>query len=164
MIGRDDELPHSLVPLALAVLLVRTKVYSEAPNNPAAEYDALATVIAAIVPIYEYSQDPGRLPQSLMARSMRGGLFRRGGKELHFLDGRPSKHLLAVRADDVASAIEVLKQPGRTAYFRSDILRRFAASARKRARAVTSESKNLRQQVQALLGSNRGARRRQALG
>jgi hypothetical protein len=36
-------------------------------------------------------------------------MFKAGGKELRFIDGRPARQFLAVTAEDVAATIKALK-------------------------------------------------------
>jgi len=93
MAGREQHLPHTLVPLALAVSVVRSRVAAVAGADP----DAVATLIASAVPVFEYWDTPVRLPKPL-ANTLREGVFRDAGGELHFVDGRPTKYRLAVRA------------------------------------------------------------------
>jgi len=104
-----DHLAHALVPMSLAVTLVRAKSQRLRPSAASSDLDSIATFIAATVPIYEYSDDPSVLPRMLLD-SLSGGLFRNGGRELHFLDGRPTITLLAVQAEDVARVIAMLNQ------------------------------------------------------
>src|SRR5690349_9513349 len=96
MAERDYPLPHSLVPLALAVVLVPAK-------------------------LAERSVRCGLDPNGL-----RGGRFCEGGRELRFVDGRPTKYLLAVHARDIGSVVEMLAHPERAARIRSRVLRAHA--------------------------------------
>ena len=105
-VARTDPLPHDLVPLELAVLLVREKVY--AAQQPGADPNAIAAFMAATFPVYEYADDPSVRPR-VLSQGHSAGLFRNGGRELHFLDGSPAKRHLAVKAGDVTSVIAMLK-------------------------------------------------------
>lgn len=93
--------------MSLAVTLVRAKAYGLLQSAASSDPDAIATFIAATVTIYEYSDDPSVTPRPLVD-GLSEGLFRNGGRELHFIDGRPTKYLLAVQADDVARVIAML--------------------------------------------------------
>lgn len=146
--GRDHDLPHSLVPLKLAVLLVRAKAYGAADSR-ARDLDGLAAFIAASVPIYEYSDDPGKAPRPLL-RSVQQGVFRKSGEELHFLDGKPSKQFLAVHVEDVSGVIEMLKQPHRALHIRSQALRRLARRLHKRAQLLGAQNASVRRTWEAL--------------
>ena len=50
MVGREHDLPQSLLPLPLAVALVRSRVAGAAGADP----DAVATLIASSAPVFEY--------------------------------------------------------------------------------------------------------------
>ena len=108
MAGGEHHLPHSLVPLALAVSVVRSKL----PG--AAGADAVATLIASAVPVFEYWDSPRRLPRPL-PNALREGVFWDGGRELRFVDGRPTKYRLAVQVQDVDCVLEMLMHPERGA-------------------------------------------------
>jgi hypothetical protein len=145
---RADHLSHSLMPLELAVTLVRNNVYASRPGAPSSEPDAIARFIAASVPIYECSKDPSTRPSAV--RRDHDGLFRKGGRELHFLDGRPIKKDLAVKADDVECVIAMLRDPERAADIRGEALEAQARPVQDRAAELKSQSKNLRVRCQAL--------------
>jgi hypothetical protein len=68
MAGREHHLPHSLVPLALVVSTVRARV----PGG----------------------DSPLRLPRPLCC-VLRDGVFHEGGRQLRFVDDRPTKYALA---------------------------------------------------------------------
>jgi len=76
---RADHLSHRLMPLELAVMLVRNKVYASRPGATSSEPNAIARFIAASVPIYECSMDPSKRPSAV--RREHDGLFRKGGRE-----------------------------------------------------------------------------------
>ena len=112
--GTEAELPHSLIPLALAVIVVRFRVYGQGritDQGPAGDLNMLANFIAGAVPLYEYFDDSSTLPRALTRASLEGGVFREGGKELRFPDGRPAMHLLAINAADVERVAALLKDP-----------------------------------------------------
>jgi len=98
------------MPLSLAVILVREKLYCKVharadeadPNAP--DSNALAALIAAAVPLYECADDPA-VPPRIMSIDPSKGRFRNDGRELHFPDGTPAKRRLAVQADELAAMI-----------------------------------------------------------
>jgi hypothetical protein len=110
--GNETDLPHSLIPLTLAVTVVRHRVYGEreaTKPGPVGDLDMLANFIAGAVPLYEYFDDSSTPPRALTKANLEGGIFWGGGKELRFLDGRPAKCLLAVNAADVEGVAQKLK-------------------------------------------------------
>lgn len=142
MVGRDHQLPHTLVPLELAVTIVRSKI-ANGGSPVAADPNAMATFIAATVPIWEYSDDPSTLARPL--RNAAGsGVFRKGGRELHFLDGRPAKRLLAVQADDINCVIEMLQHPDDASLIRNRVLRTLARKLVQQSREAGAKSTVLR--------------------
>jgi hypothetical protein len=128
-----DHLPHTLVPLCLAVIVVRERI-KDVVEPGSAEPDAIATFIASVLPIYEYG---GPRPPRLLMRSNRHGVFRDGGRVLEFLDGRPSKHLLAVKAEEIPCIVEMIKHPDR-----AESIRRKAVQST--ARRLVTLSRELR--------------------
>ena len=108
----DSDLAHRLIPLALAVTVVRHRVYGTrqiTDQGPLGDLNMLANFIACAVAIYEYFDDPSKPPRVLDRAALEGGIFREGGKEIHFLDGRPPKSLLAVTDADLQRATALLK-------------------------------------------------------
>lgn len=142
MLGQDTDLPHALVPLVLAVSLVRSKLCVGAATV-AQDSNGLATFIASKVPVFEYFDDPNWRPRPLTA-TWQDGVFRGGGAELRFFDGQRSKHLLAVLADDIECVINMLNDPASALQTRARALVSAAAKARRNARAARSESARLR--------------------
>ena len=94
-----DDVPHTLLPFALAIGLIRHKAYGSKPHSPESDRIALANFSAGLVPIYEYAPDPSKRPRVLTKADLAGGLFREGGKELRYLDGGPTRRDLAPRAE-----------------------------------------------------------------
>jgi hypothetical protein len=140
---RSDTLSHSLVPIELAVMLVRDKVFGRLDvAKEHSDPDAVATFIAATVPVYEYSNDPADRPRALIYCA-RDSVFKNAGRELHFLDGRPTKYKLAVKADDVGCVIAMLKEPES-----ADVIRFLAV--RRAGRRLTQRSLELKLQSHAL--------------
>ena len=151
--GDRDEVRHSLIPLQLAVEVIRHKIHGERPpahRNAQADLDALATFIAATMMLYEYDADPSGQPRRLAREELEGGLFRSGAQELHFLDGRASKRLLAVTALDVECTTAVLSDPEHAARIRSRFFRLRAQRLRAHASALKSEAHRLHLEVKAL--------------
>ena len=108
----SDSFPHSLVPLDLAALQVMHSVYPQQRslgNGKEQVLDSIATTISVIASIYEYDTDSHRPARRLSHHELDGGMFKRGGKELRFIDGRPPRSSLAVTAKDVAETIKALK-------------------------------------------------------
>ena len=136
MLGRDDHLPHSLVPLVLAVAQVRSRLADAGADRAAgADPDTVATLIASAVPVFEYWDTPLRLPRHLPS-ALRDGVFRDGGRELRFLDGRPTKNRIAVRVEDLDCVVEILMYPERAIFIRNRVLRTHA-------RKLVSQSRDL---------------------
>ncbi len=108
----SDTFPHSLVPLNLAALQVMHAVYPEQTttgNSKKTLLDSIAATIAVIAAIYEYSPDPRQRARRLSQSELEGGMFKGGARELRFIDGRPPRGSLAVRAADVAATIKALE-------------------------------------------------------
>lgn len=111
MLRPADTLPHTLVPVALAVEVVWTRVYDD--GKPAADakerlLDSIASTLAVTGRLYEYVGDAK--PRALSRADIRGGVFKGGGRELHFADGRPPRRHLAVPTDDVPAVIQAERQ------------------------------------------------------
>lgn len=156
--GDHEDVPHTLIPLGLAVGLVRSKVYAErrlTGQGLKADLNVLASFIAGTVPVYEYATDPSKAPRALRRSELEGGMFRDGGKELFFIDGRATKRYLAVNAVDVECVTSVLRDPERAVQIRSRFvrlrarkLRDRAAWLRDRAAALRRESLHLRSRAE----------------
>ena len=113
MADDSHRLAHALVPLRLAAELVFSKIYegrTTVERGPL--LDSIASTIAALSPIYEYSPDPANPPRLLTRRELDGGMFKAGARELRFIDGRPTLAALAVAADDLSATIDALKSAG----------------------------------------------------
>jgi hypothetical protein len=107
-----EDVPHTLLPLVLAVGLVRHKVYDDQPltdQGREGDFSMLANFMAEIIPIYEYSLDASRSPRVLGKHELGGGMFRDGAKELRFIDGRPPLLHMAVNATDVECVLSLLR-------------------------------------------------------
>ena len=161
MVGRNDHLSHSLVPLSVAVVLVRQSVYGSRRSAESPDPNAIATFIAGMVPIYEYWDDPSIRPRAL-CNSQSAGLFRNGGRELQFLDGRPAKRLLAVQADDVACVSEMLKDPERAALIRGLALKETGRRLVDKANELREQWENLRERFRMLSAHHEELMRRRS--
>ena len=152
-VSDHDEVRHSLIPLPLAAAVIQHKVYGERPpaqRNAQADLDGLAYFIAATMALYEYDDDRSRPARRLASRELEGGLFRDGARELHFLDGRASKRLLAVTALDVECATALLADPEHAARIRSRFFRLRAQRLKARAAALKNEAERLRRELRQL--------------
>jgi hypothetical protein len=126
--------------------LLRHRVYGErqvTDQGRAGDFSMLAYFIAGVVRLYEYFDDPSTPPRRLGKATLEGGLFREGGKELRFLDGRPAKRFLAVSDKDLECATALLKDPEHAAQIRSRFERFKAQKLKARARTLRAESAQL---------------------
>jgi len=148
--GDHEDVPHTLIPLGLAVGLIRSKVYAGAKLTDQGEkgdLNALASFVAATVPIYEYTADPSRAPRALLRTELEGGMFRDGGKELRFIDGRATKRYLALNALDVECVRSLLHEPERALRIRSRFVRLRAQKLRARATWLRGRASALRNEA-----------------
>jgi hypothetical protein len=147
--GDHEDLAHTLIPLGLAVGLVRSKVYAERKltgQGYRGDLNVLASFVAGTVPVYEYVTDPSRAPRALRRSELEGGLFRDGGKELSFIDGRATKRFLAVNALDVECVTSLLREPERAPQIRSRFVRLRAQKLRARAASLKNQAAALRRE------------------
>jgi hypothetical protein len=152
-VDRADSVPHSLIPLALAVGVVRYKAYGGGQpksQGPEGELNMLAAFIAATVPVYEFQADRPAAVRALSKPELEGGLFRDSGRELRFLDGRPAKRNLAVNATDVACVVSLLKDPDDAARIRSRFARRRAQEIKAQSKELIGQATELRRESQHL--------------
>ncbi|HEY1289571.1 MAG TPA: hypothetical protein VGF58_14685 [Burkholderiales bacterium] len=106
---------HGLLSLPVALVLLQEELYrAKASGQERTDPNALAVLIAAAIPLYEYGDDPA-VPARLVTKDPREGLFRDAGRELHFSDGTPAKRRLAVQADELVALIGRLVPPPGTA-------------------------------------------------
>ena len=112
----------TMVPLELAVTLVQQELH-ESRTGSDVDLNGIATDMAAMVPLFEVAPPATTAPRRLVDIHHQA-VFKDGGRELVFLDGRPAKHLLAVLADDVSCVIAMLKQPQRAQSIRGEALER----------------------------------------
>jgi hypothetical protein len=109
----SQSLAHSLMPINLAAELVWARVYqaSGAPTQPKEDVlNSIATTLSVLGEIYEYDANPKRAMRRLSRSEIEGGRFTGGARELQFIDGRPPRRYLGVRAEDVATTIVALKR------------------------------------------------------
>lgn len=151
-IGEHDDVPHTLLPLTLAVGLIRAKVYGERAGGQQGQLDALAAFVAGTVLLYEFASDPSRPPRALSGAEIEGGLFRGGGRELRFLDGRSAKQHLAVNALDVECVMALLKDPQRAAATRSRYVRLRSQKLKARSLRLRGDAARLRDEARRLRG------------
>jgi hypothetical protein len=153
--GNHSDVPHTLLPLELAVGLIREKVYGKERltlQGREGDYNVLASFIAAVVPVYEYSRDPALPPRVLRKNELDGGMFRDRARELRFIDGRATKRQLAVNALDVECVASMLKDPANTAQIHSRFVRKRAQRIRERSKELQAEAAQARREA-ALLRS-----------
>jgi hypothetical protein len=156
--GDHDDTPHTLLPLTLAVGLVRSKVqagHNTTGRGPEGDADAIAAFIAGVVPLYEFAHDPSVRPRMLERGELDTGLFRGGGQELHFIDGRPTKRYLAVNAVDVECVIALLRNPQRAAEIRSRFVRLRSERLKARSVRLRAQAAKLRAEAVGLRPSRR---------
>ena len=149
-IGEHDDVPHTLIPLPLAVGLIRAKVYGERAGLQHGQLDALAAFVAGTVLLYEFAADPSRPPHPLTSDEIEGGLFREGGRELRYLDGRAARRNLAVNAIDVECVMALLKDPQRAAATRSRYVRLRSQKLKARSLRLRADAARLRDEAGAL--------------
>jgi hypothetical protein len=153
-----DATPHTLIPLTLAVGLVRHKGgYAErqvTEQGRDGDFNMLAGFIAATVTLYEYSTDASTAPRALKKAELEGGMFRNGAKELRFIDGRATKRCLAVNATDVECILALLRDPQNTAQIRSRFVRQRAQQLRARSNRLIEIAAELRREASDLRSSS----------
>ena len=99
-----------LVPLPHALEMIAAQIYQEhgASVRPRRTelFDALACTVSALVPIFVVDSQAAR---PLSEEVVDSSLFRKGGSEMYFVDGRPPIYDLAVTLDGVSKVIGILK-------------------------------------------------------
>ena len=98
----------------VAVKLVWAKVYEGSTPLERKEevLNSLANTFSVTSPVYEYHTGAQITPRALSKRELEGGMFREGGRELHFIDGRRPRRNLAVTTDEVSATIQALLSAG----------------------------------------------------
>jgi len=150
--GDHEDVPHTLIPLGLAVGLIRSKVYAEGKSTGrdpghTVDLNALAAFAAATVPVYEYATNPSKAPRALLPSELECGMFRDGGKELRFIDGRATKCYLALNALDVECVTSLLREPEHAVRIRSRFVRMRAQKLRTRATWLRDRAAALRREA-----------------
>jgi hypothetical protein len=102
-----DGLSHELVPLGLATRSISARVYAGESVCTAERLTGIAHVMAALAPLYTHSAD-GMSIRQLTEKELRSGNFRKGGGELHFIDGRPPIDNIAVAHRSVGEVVRLL--------------------------------------------------------
>ena len=99
---------ESLVPLDRAVELIADAVYRAGtrPLPDLALFDGLANTVSALVPMFVVD---GGGAQQLSEAELDRALFRKGGAEMYFADGRAPVVNLAVTSDAIAQVVRILK-------------------------------------------------------
>jgi hypothetical protein len=157
--GDHEDVPHTLIPLGLAVGLIRSKVYAEGKSTDrdtghTVDLNALASFVAATVPVYEYESNPSKAPRALGKAELEGGMFRDGAKELRFIDGRATKRYLALNALDVECVTSLLREPEHAVRIRSRYVRMRAQKLRTRATWLRNRASALRNEAVDLRSSD----------
>jgi hypothetical protein len=97
-----------LVPLELAVRYIFKEVYG--PVNSPDKLNGLAMAIAALATIFQSDKESTNLACAIPSAVALSGMFRGGGKELRFVDGRAPLASLCMKAKDVPHVVAVLRQ------------------------------------------------------
>ena len=145
----SESLPHTLIPMTVALAAIRQGVYAGARNPPPME--SIASFVAGTVPVYEYSTDVRRIPHAIRRAELEGALFRRSGAEMYYLDGRAPRSMLAVNADDVRCVIEMLKDPGQAVRIQSRWTKLRSKRLRERSANLAHRAFDLRRRAAAIL-------------
>ena len=98
---------HELVPLALAARSIDARVYAGESVCTSERLTGIAHIVAALAPLYTHSSDGTNIRQ-LTEEELRSGNFRNGGRELHFIDGRPPIDNIAVPERSVGEVVRLL--------------------------------------------------------
>jgi hypothetical protein len=98
---------HELVPLGLATRSISARVYAGASVCTPERLTGIAHVMAALAPLYTHSTD-GTNIRRLTEEELRSGHFRKGGGELHFIDGRAPIDNIAVPNGSVEEVVRLL--------------------------------------------------------
>jgi hypothetical protein len=96
-----------LVPLGLATRSISERVYARDSVCTAERLTGIAHVMAALAPLYTHSAD-GTNFRRLTEEELRAGNFRKGGGELHFIDGRPPIDNIAVPNGSMEEVVRLL--------------------------------------------------------
>jgi hypothetical protein len=97
--------PHELVPLELAARSIQERAYPERSlfAFPEEHLNGIAYTVSALVPLYALN-GTGEV-RAVTQDELQHGYFRRGAKELQFLDNRQCLEALAVTASAVETVV-----------------------------------------------------------
>jgi hypothetical protein len=104
---------NDLVTLAEAAVGVCFQV-EDSPARPitSATLNMYAIVLSRLVTLYAISEDREQI-RSLALEDIAGGVFRDGGREVYFADGRETIRGLAVTRVSLKAAIEAMRRVAR---------------------------------------------------
>ena len=107
--GRTQDGAGALIPLTRALELIAAQVYDGRPAYGAALrtelFDALAGTVCALLPVFVTD---GQALRQLSDDELDKGLFRKGGAEMYFSDGRPPIQDLSVAPQGIATIVRIL--------------------------------------------------------
>ena len=112
---RPIDLENNLIPLPLAARVVYARVYAKTTPCRDGSFllermDGVAAAMSSMARLYTY--DPARpdATRPLSQDELRGGLFRNGGREVHFHDGRQPLQNMAISHADLGKVLSALQQ------------------------------------------------------
>ena len=103
-----------MIPLPRALEIIAGHIYADGQNAiPVVRtdfFDGLASTLSVLAPLFvlESATSARRLSEEELDKA----LFRKGGTEMYFADGRAPISNLAVTADGVAKVLRILKGTG----------------------------------------------------
>jgi hypothetical protein len=103
--------PANLVLLHIAVRMVYAAVYHRSDKPEAVTHERLSGIaqcMAALVPLYS-GVSTHTVARRLSQEDLAGAMVRRGGKEIHFLDGRPALLTVSVSRTGIDHVIGLLE-------------------------------------------------------
>ncbi len=98
----------ALIPLVRALDVIAGQICDTAsvPVIRTELFDGLACTVSALVPLFILD---GPALRQLADKELDNALFRKGGAEMYFVDGRPPIHDLVVTPEGIAKVIGILK-------------------------------------------------------
>jgi hypothetical protein len=100
---------NNLVTMAEAALAAYAQSTGNASTIPSVTGNLYAELLSRLIPLYALSEDRQQV-RALTRADIDGGMFRDGGREIWFPDGRPPIRGLALTRTALKAAIEVLKR------------------------------------------------------
>jgi hypothetical protein len=101
----------TMVPLTRALEEIAAHVYApgeaQAPMVRTDLFDGLACTVSVLAAMFVL--DGGASPRRLAEQELDKALFRNGGAEMYFVDGRPPIVNLAVTREGIAKVIRILR-------------------------------------------------------